>query len=345
MKKILTGTLALFAAITTFAHGEHEEKKKNSNPYLGTYSVFLENNRNEAFRLFQGDDAARDTSWKFGGVVGVNFNQVAFVNWAAGGENSMSYTALGSVFARYEKGKSLWVNSLDLAYGQSKIGRGSLRKTDDRIELNSKYGYKLSDKWYASALLNFRTQFDKGFNIPNDSVIISDFMAPAYLTFGIGIDYVHNEHFSVMMSPLTAKLTFVSNQTLANAGQFGMEPAILDSAGNVFTKGENIRYELGAALNAVYTNKFYKDNIYFTSRLGLFTNYLDRPENIDVNAEAMLTFKVNKFLNVSIAALLIYDHDITIREVVDIDDPTQDKFGPRTQFKEVLSVGFSYTIK
>jgi hypothetical protein len=345
MKKLIFGTLALFLATSAIADGGTEEKKKNDNPYLGTYSLFLENNRNEAFRLFQGSESERDTSWKFGGIVGLNFNQVAFVNWAAGGQNSIAYTAIGSVFARYEKGKSLWVTSLDLAYGQSKLGRDKLRKTDDRIELNSKYGYKIDDKWFASALLNFRTQFDKGYNLPNDSVVISDFMAPAYLTFGLGIDYVPNENFSIMASPLTAKITFVSNQTLANAGQFGMEPAVFDTAGNILTIGANVRYELGAALNAVYTNKFYKDNIFFSSRLGLFSNYMDRPENIDVNAEAMLTLKVNKFMNVSIAALLIYDHDITIREVVDVNDPTQDRFGPRTQFKEVLSVGISYTIK
>lgn len=345
MKKLIFSTVAVIMAFTAFAEGETGVIKKADNPYLGTYSLFLENNRNEAFRLFQGTDAERDTSWKFGGIIGVNFNQVAFTNWAAGGDNSIAYNAMVSLFARYEKGKSLWVTSLDLGYGQSKLGKDPLRKTDDKFELNSKYGYKLDDKWYLTALLNFRTQFDKGYNLPNDSIPISDFLAPGYLTLGLGVDYVPNEHFSVMASPFTSKITFVNDQFLANLGQFGVEEAVRDTLGNVLTEGDNVRHELGASINAVYTNKFYKDNVFFSAKLGLFSNYLDKPENIDVNAEALLTFKVNKFLNVSIGAMLIYDDDIIIEEVVDANDPSLNRYGPRTQFKEALSVGLSYTIK
>lgn len=346
MKNILT-VLGIFAiAATAGAQGMSDKKKSTDSDYLGTYSLFLENNRNEAFRLFQdSDDADRDTTWQFGGIIGLNFNQAAFVNWAAGGENSIAYNALGNAYARYAKGKTLWVTTLDLAYGQTKLGKGPLRKTDDRIELNSKYGHKINDKLFWSGLMNFRTQFDEGFDFPNDSVSISEFMSPAYLTLALGIDYVPHKNFSLMVSPAAAKMTFVNNQRMADAGQFGVEPAEFDEFGEKIRDGENFRFEAGASLTAAYVTSFSEDRIAFSSRLQLFSNYLDRPENIDVNWETLLTFKVNKILNVSLATLLIYDHDIIIREVVDENDPSQDKFGPRTQFREVLSVGVSYTIK
>jgi len=346
MKNFLTVLGMLAISVGVVAQGMSDKKKISNSGPLGTYSLFLENNRNEAFRLFQdSEDADRDTTWQFGGIIGVNFNQAAFINWAAGGENSIAYNALGNAFMRYEKGKTLWVTTLDLAYGQTKLGTGPLRKTDDRIELNSKYGHKINDKVFWSGLMNFRTQFDKGFDFPNDSVSISEFMSPAYLTLALGIDYVPHKSFSVMVSPATSKMTFVNNQRMADAGQFGVEPADFDELGTKIRDGENFRFELGASLTAAYVTSFSEDRIAFSSRLQLFSNYLDRPGNIDVNWETLLTFKVNKFLNVSLATMLIYDHDIIIREVVDADDPSQDKFGPRTQFREVLSVGLSYTIK
>lgn len=345
MKKSLIAAVVCLMAVPAFSQGLSDKKEAPAPDRPGTYSLFLENNHNNGFRLFQDNEARQDTSWKFGGIIGANFNQAAFINWAAGGENSIAYNVLGSAFARYEKGKTLWVSSLDLAYGQTKLGDGPLRKTDDRIELNSKYGHKINEKVFWSALMNFRTQFDRGFNLPNDSISISEFMAPGYLSFALGIDYVPHESFSVMVSPLASKMTFVMNQRLADAGAFGVEAAEFDELGNKTADGANFRYELGASLTAAYNTKFGDDRFAFSTRLQLFTNYLDRPENIDVNWETLFTIKINKFLNVNLATLLIYDHDITIREVVDENDPTQDKFGPRTQFREVLSVGLSYTIK
>lgn len=342
MNKLLIAVGALLISAASVNGQGMSEKKSTDTGYLGTYSLYLENNRSEAFRLFQGDTTRKDTAWKFGGLVGVNVSQAAFINWAAGGQNSISYALLGNAFARYEKGKSLWINSLDLAYGQTRIGDGGrFQKTDDRIELTSKYGQKLAKSVYLSALGNFRTQFDRGYNLPNDSVSISEFMAPGYLTLALGIDYVPNDHFSVMVSPLASKMTFVMNQRLADAGQFGVEPALFNTLGKKTADGENFRFELGALLTVMYNTKLWKESVAFSTKLQLFSNYLDRPENIDVNWEALVSFKINDFLNASVGALLIYDHDIKIAEEVD----GVIKSGPRTQFKEVLSIGLAYTIK
>ena len=131
------------------------------------------------------------------------------------------------------------------------------------------------------------------------------------------------------------------NQRMADAGQFGVEPAAFNDLGEKTADGENFRYELGASLIAMYNTQFWDESIAFSTQLQLFTNYLDRPENIDVNWEALLSFKINDYLNASISTLLIYDHDIDI--AVETDDGVE--VGPRTQFKEVLSIGLAYTIK
>lgn len=342
MNKLLFAFGALLIATASVNGQGMSEKKSTDSGYLGTYSLYLENNRSEAFRLFQGDTTRKDTAWKFGGLVGVNVSQAAFINWSAGGENSIAYTLLGNAFARYEKGKTLWVNSLDVAYGQTRIGDGGkFQKTDDRLEVTSKYGYKVSKSVYVSALGNFRTQFDKGYKLPNDSVSISEFMSPGYLTLALGIDYVPNDNFSVLVSPVASKMTFVNNQRLADAGQFGVEPAMFNEFGDKTADGENFRFELGASLIAMYNTKLWKESIAFSTKLQLYSNYLDQPENIDVNWEALVSFKINDFLNASVGTLLIYDHDIKITEEVD----GEIKSGPRTQFKEVLSIGLAYTIK
>lgn len=342
MKKQLfaIGLLTLFV-LSVNAQGLSDQKEEEPG-YLGTYSLFLENNRSESFRLFQGDTTAADTAWKFGGLIGANLNQAAFVNWASGGQNSIAYTVLANAFAKYEKGKSRWITSLDLAYGQTRVGgEGPFRKTDDRIELSSKYGYEINEKVFWTALLNFRTQFDEGFNLPNDSVPISEFMSPGYLQIALGIDYIPTENFSVMVSPLASKMTFVMNQRMADAGQFGVEPAEFNEFGEKTQDGANFRYELGASLTAMYSVKFAKESISFSSKLQLFSNYLEKPENIDVNWETLLSFKINNYLNASISTLLIYDDDIDIVEEVD----GETEVGPRTQFREVLSIGLAYTIK
>ncbi len=341
MNKFYVVICAIYFSVPDVNAQGLSDKKEVEPSSLGTYSLFLENNRNEAFRLFQ-DTTTVDTTWQFGGLVGLNFSQSAYINWAAGGENSIAYTALLNAFLIYTKGNSRWATTLDLAYGQSRIGDvGALRKIDDRIEFNTKYGQKMTETLFLSALLNFRTQFDKGFNLPNDSVHFSEFMSPGYLTLALGIDYIPSDNFSLMVSPVSSKMTFVMNQRMADNGDYGVEPAEYDEFGDKISDGENFRFEFGASLMARYSAAFAKESIHFSTKLQLFSNYLEKPENIDVNWEGLLTFKINDFLNASVAAELIYDDDIHMVEIVD----GEEHVGPRTQFKEVLSIGLAYTIR
>jgi len=281
-------------------------------------------------------------AWKKGGIGTLNFSQTSFSNWAQGGENSLSATVLFNLFANYKKGKSAFDNSLDLTYGFLQSGKSDFRKNDDKIELSSKYGYKTNDHWYYATLLGFKSQMTQGYNYPNDSVIISDFFAPAYITLSTGMDYKPNDNYSFFISPISGKITLVNNQMLADAGAYGVEGAVFDTAGIRISKGKNVRYEFGA-LTSFKIKQVITENIVLTSKLDLFTNYFENPQNIDVNWDVLLGFKVNKFVSASVSTTLIYDHDIPVPIYHTVNGVRmQTGSGPRTQFKEVLAIGFSY---
>lgn len=265
--------------------------------------------------------------WTQGFKSSISFSQVSLTNWAAGGENSFGGNSFLNLFANMKKGKSNWDNSLDLAYGLIKLGGADIRKSDDKIDLVSKYGYNIFHKnLFLSANFSFKTQFDDGFKYFNNdsSVLISKFMAPAYVMLGLGLDYKPYPFLSISMLPLTGRLTIVNDEFLSDQGAYGVDP------------GKTIRPEFGAAFKAVL-EKDLVTNISLKSKLELFSNYLDRPQNVDVNWEALLLMKVNKYITTNIGFQSIYDHDIMIK---DKDNRT----GPRTQFKQTFGVGFTYSI-
>jgi hypothetical protein len=280
-------------------------------------------------------------NWRIQNVFGLNATQSAFVNWSAGGRNNVSALAFINSNFDYKKNSHKWLNEVRLALGGVKyFDQAGLQKTDDQIMVSSNYGYKIVEKWYFSVLGDFRTQFMDGFVFPNDSIPQSRFMAPGYGLLALGVNYTPNKDFTLLMSPATGKFTFVNDERLANAGAFGVTPAELDGLGNVIRKGSRFRPELGAYIKATYRKEIMK-NILLQSRLELFSNYLEKPQNIDVNAEVILNFKVNSWFSATLQFNLIYDDDVKL--------PVKDAAGntymaPRTQFKQVLGLGIQYRI-
>lgn len=279
-----------------------------------------------------------DTAWKTGGTLGLNFSQTYLNNWAAGGQNAIAVNSLVSLFANYDLGNNTWDNTLDLAYGVLRQGEdGQFIKTDDRIDFASKYGRKATENWYYSVLLNFRSQFAPGYVIENGVELrdqkLSDFLSPAFSMLALGMDYKPSDNFTVLISPLTLKTTIVLDDELAT--DYGLE------------EGENMRYEIGGYIKIAYKVDVV-ENVTFQTRLDLFSNYFNNPQNIDVNWENLISMKINEFLSASITTQLIYDDDITIGAVEEVTSPEgdilveADNGGPRTQFKEVLAIGVSY---
>lgn len=281
--------------------------------------------------------------WKVGGVISINGQQVSLTNWAAGGNSSISVGGLINIFANYKHGKSTWDNSLELGYGVIKQGDNKKwLKNDDKIQLTSKYGRHAFKKWYYSALGDFRTQFANGYNYPNDSVAISKFMAPAYGLAALGLDFKPNDHFSLFFAPVTGKFTIVNDEVLAKAGAFGVQKEIRDAnnGGTITQVHKTHREEFGAYLKMQYQTKV-MENITFQTVLELFTNYLNNPENIDVNWTTLTTFKVNKYISATLATQLLYDDDIKVTRNYG-DKTVKGTVGPDVQFKQVLGVGLTY---
>ena len=275
-----------------------------------------------------------DTSWKKGGIGSVNFNQVAFSNWAAGGENSVSGAAFLTIFANYAKDRIAWDNQLDLAYGLLKSGNSKVVKSEDKIDLNSKLGYKVSkeSKFYYTFLFNFKSQFANGYDYKNDTLRehpISWFVAHAYLLYSIGVDYKPNDNFSLYLSPLTGRTIIVNDDDLSQAGAFGVDP------------GKKSLTQLGAYLRAMYKKDVFT-NVNFQTKLELFSNYLENPQNIAVNHEILIAMKVNKYLTANIGTQMIYDDIIPVTVIKETSGVKEVKSGPRLQFKEVFGIGLSY---
>jgi hypothetical protein len=289
--------------------------------------------------------AEGDTLWTTGGTTGLTFSQVYLQNWAAGGQSSMSANGLFNWYANYAKDKSTWDNTLDLGYGMLWQGDAVGIKTDDKIDFASKYGYKASEHWFYTALANFRTQFAPGYDDPfaHDTIrnVISDFMAPAYALVAIGMDYKPSKNFTAFISPVTIKMTMVNDQNLADAGAFGVEGATYDDLGTLLTAGKNFRSELGGYFKMMYKTEL-AENVSLQTKLDLFSNYQNNPQNIDVNWETLITMKINDFLSTTITTQVLYDDDINIAR--DPEDVAANGIvsGPATQFKEVLAIGFSY---
>ncbi len=265
-------------------------------------------------------------SWEKGFKSTLNASQVNLTNWSAGGQNSLSATALFHMYLNRKKDRSEWVNELKTAYGIIKQGDLKTVKSEDVLDILSKYGYKTKSKWYYSALFNLKTQFDQGFKDPQKEVdIVSSFMAPGYISFSLGMDYKPNKDFSLFLSPVSTKTTAVLDDSVDEV-QYG-----LDSS-------ETFRSELGAYLSMSYRTPLI-ENVDYETKVNLYSNYLKNPFNVDVNWMNLLTMKVNKYLNVNVLTELIYDDDINI---LDDDDDTDDTGGPKTQFKEIISLGLTY---
>ena len=293
-----------------------------------------------------GQDEERTEKWLTGGAAGINASQTSLTNWSAGGDNAISGIANLSLFADMKEGKHSWISDFTGAYGLIKSGDNDIRKADDRLLLNSKYGYDIGKKWYATSLLNFWTQFANGYQYidnveqPNP---VSALLAPGYLQFGVGFDWLPNENFSLYLSPATGKFTFVADQDIADLGTYGNDAADTTDLGvPIPGTGANIRTEVGAHVRAGY-NRTLNDDLLFTTTLGLFSNYLDNPEKVDVNWNMGITARVWKFLAVTLSTELIYDYDILL---TDFDtEISPDVYGTKrgVQFRQILGVGVTYT--
>lgn len=242
--------------------------------------------------------------WKAKGNATFLFTQSTFENWLAGGENNFSGTIGVNYDINYNKDDWNWDNKIIASYGLVRTKTSSFaKKTDDRLELNSLLGKKAkaNSRWYYSAFLNFRTQFTTGYQYGEDEngteirTEYTHFLSPAYLSFGPGIMYKKDDNFKFNLAPATSKLTFVDpDDTLPDEAYFGVK------------EGEAVRYELGFNASGYY--KFVLiANVSLENILNLYSNYLEDPQNVDIDYQLNVVMKINKYLTTNINFQTIYD--------------------------------------
>ena len=269
--------------------------------------------------------------WEQRNSIGLDINEAAFLNWNAGGINSISGLFKVDLARFYKKLHVLWNNELYVRYGLNQQEEKGLRKTEDKIEYNSTFGYRRDtiSNWFYSVKLNFKTQFTDGYKYPKTSTPISRFFAPAYLFLGAGTHYENKkQNFSLYLSPVTLKSTFVLDNTLSNEGAFGV------------VKGENSRHQFGFLLENVFRKEIVK-NVLMTNKLSLYTDYIKDFGNVDVNWELNFALKINQYIMASVGTHLIYDDDIKFKDDID-NDGTLETLGARVQLKQFLGVGLTY---
>lgn len=293
--------------------------------------------------------APKDTSWKLPGLFSISASQTSLSNWQGGGSDNLNIISIFKWDPVYRKGNHEWINKVDLKYGLIKPGNFKLyQKNVDQLFLLSKYNLNAFNKyWFYTTQVDFRSQFAPGFNYSGDSIIgraTSDFMSPGYVQVLLGLDFKPAEYFSVTFAPVAGKMTIVNRQYLADAGAYGVQKAVLDTAGNIVTHGKRTRYEFGGRIIVKFKKEIAK-NVSLDSYLDLFSNYMHNPGNIDVVFNNMLTFKINKYFSASIISQLLYDDDVTIQRDWDKDgkyDKPQDINGPRLQALTTIAFGFGF---
>ncbi len=256
--------------------------------------------------------------WKRSGTFILNLNQGALSNWAGGGEdNTLGVNGLFNYAVNLRQGRNTWDNYFDIALGfQNATSFDKYRKIDDRIDITSKYGYQLSDHWYASLLFNFNSQFLEGYDYSTTPITkISSFLTPGKIILSPGMNYKTSNRFSFFISPASFRWVLKRDEDFFNVAKFGVDSA----------KKANL--EFGAYITTTYRAEITRWATY-TGRVDLFSNYKRTPENVDLLMNNLLTLKFTRIFATNLSLDLIYDHDVR----------------QRLQVKEILGIGLTVAL-
>ena len=279
----------------------------------------------------------------FHGSYGLNINQLALSNWAAGGENSATGKAFANFALKYTNKTFEQTFGGAFAFGISRFADKRIEKQDDKIDLTYTVSRKSKAQWNYSMVTTFNTQFANGYKYPNDSTVISSFFAPAYLTVSAGYTYkTKDERFQIFLSPLAGKATFVINQDLADQGAFGVKKGYYDQ-NEIWIPGEHVAAVIGVNVIINYKQPIGK-NINYITMLNGFYNYSERRTDqrrtrLDFNWENTVNFVISRHLTTILFVNLKYDHNTTF-PVYDEDGTTVIDNVPKLQVKESLGIAF-----
>lgn len=264
--------------------------------------------------LFAQDDNEDKPKWKTTGKLSFLMNQSGFSNWEPGGDNSFSGNININYDFNYSKNGWIWDNKFIGALGISAVEDEDTKKTDDRLELNSILARNMTKNWSFSLFANFKTQFINGYeytdddDFPGDESLfpISGFFKPAYLSFGPGYFWKKSDDLSVNFAPITSKFTFI-NGTIYEWDEDELKFYSNDER-EMFgvPVGEDMLYEFGLNIRAYYRTVL-MENISIENILTFYSDYLDKPQNMDVDYTLNLVMKINDFFSTNFTFQAVYD--------------------------------------
>lgn len=298
--------------------------------------------QSDSLSLSDDKDKIITPGWVQKNRISIDLSEVTFVNWNAGGTNSISALIGFKTSANYRDKYFFWNNSINVRYGINKQESKEIRKTEDLLEVISNIGYRPDSlsNWFYSSRLNFKSQLANGYEYPDTTNPISRFVAPGYLFFGGGIEYGKQiDKLSFYFSPITLKATFVLDEDLANSGSFGVKPAIFDTDGNIITEGEKVRKEVGILLTNSYEMEM-AENITVKNLVSFYTDYINNFGNVDVDWRVNFNFKVNSFVKATLESHLKYDDDVKISEPTEVEGEFDETIA-KVQWKQFLGIGFA----
>lgn len=268
--------------------------------------------------------------WDYGFNGSFSLNQNYITYWAQGGESSFAGLLDLNGRAKYtnKANETDWENSARLRFGSVRTNGKGLQINTDIIEINSQYNKKMTKNLDFSSVFYFKTQLAKGYNYPNDSVPVSKFLNPGTFTIGVGGEYKPFSHTLLNLSPLSYKNTFV------------LDTAQIDQTAHGIDEGMRSKQEIGGQL-VIKNNFSVLDDVKITNSLRLFSNYADKPQNVDVDWESSIEKQIAWIFSVKLNIHLIYDDDI--RFPVKLPDGEEKKV-PRTQFNQFLGLSVSLNL-
>jgi hypothetical protein len=247
--------------------------------------------------------------WRKYVTFGLNFSQAAFSNnYTAGGVTSV---ALGSTFIyriEYNKAPFSYTSELNLQYGKSKNKGQSSRKSNDRIFYDNKVATQMSKHWFFFGSLSFESQFDKGYSYDASNVLppvlISNFMAPGYLTESVGFEYKPAPYFDLRLGTGTARQTFVLDDEVRKVQSYGVDTA----------NHKSVRTDIAFQIVGIFDKDIAK-NMHLNARYEMFIPYGQPLSYTRHRLDAVLAAKVNRLINVSLNGTLLFDKNTGINDV------------------------------
>ncbi|MCU0334997.1 MAG: DUF3078 domain-containing protein [Chitinophagaceae bacterium] len=305
---------------------------------LLVYTGMAQDARKQIDQLTTNKAVAADTSkkapWKFGGTFALAISQQNNSYWVGVTEKfALSLGASVDLYANYAGKRNSWDNTLKASYAYLNNQSQGLRKTADFFDLFSKYGHALNPEktLSISGIFNLRSQFTNGYDYEsNPRRRTSGFFAPAYMLLTPGLDWRPNKHFSLFFSPVAARLVIISGDPFS----YSTNPPPAGEKPLASLYGVDPERKLDAQFGAFLSGNFNKEilkNVNYSSRIDLYSNYLNKPENIDLFWTNSIVFKVNKWLTLSYLLNLAYDNDIQPAGLN----------GPRLQYLGTFGLGAS----